>query len=68
MSKIDESISIGVANEGQINVPRENIERWEPKKISIIGSTVFFKQDEQFLSMDRTTFQDIFGSKFYKFK
>jgi hypothetical protein len=59
MSK--ERVSVGVANEGEINLLVEQVKEWVPKNISYIGSTVFFKQGDTYFSMNVVDFKNIFN-------
>ncbi len=58
-----EIISVGVANEGEINLKVELLKTWEPKNIEYIGTTVFFKYDKTFYSMNREDFKKVFNKQ-----
>lgn len=60
MSETKQTVTVGVANEGEINMNIDDLAKHEPKKISYIGSQVFFEHDGVFLSMDLKNFQEIF--------
>jgi hypothetical protein len=62
------NILVGFANDNEQNIPLEIIEKWEPKKISFLGDTVFFKTEENFVSMKKINFCDIFKEKCGKIK
>lgn len=53
-------ITIGVANEGQINVSIDDLKTWVPKNINYFSDTVYFKADNKFYSMKRLDFTKIF--------
>lgn len=56
-----ESIKVGIANEGETNIDIDVLKTWEPKKITHIGTTVFFKNGDTFYSMTRDEFKRIFN-------
>lgn len=53
-------ITIGVANEGQLNVSANDLKDWVPKNISYFSDTVYFKHQDTFYSMKRVDFSNIF--------
>jgi hypothetical protein len=55
-----EMIKVGVANKGETNLDLELIQKWEPKDITYIGTTVFFKNDKTYYSMKQEDFKRIF--------
>lgn len=55
-----DKIMVGVANDGSIIVDTDTIREWEPKKISYMGTTVFFQVEDTFHSMKRSDFEEIF--------
>lgn len=55
------SITLAVANEGERNFDIELVRGWEPKKISYMGSTVFFEYDGTFYSMNTIDFKQLFN-------
>lgn len=56
----NEKIRIGVANEGELDIDLETIKTWEPKNITYIGDTVFFKNGGAYFSMKTINFNNIF--------
>ena len=54
-------ISVGVANEGELNIGIDVVRTWEPKNINYVGDVVFFKQDKTYYSMKRNVFNEIFN-------
>jgi hypothetical protein len=64
MSNLKSVITVGMANEGEMNINIDVIRGWEPKKISYIGTSVFFEVDGSFVSMKRVEFTEIFGIKY----
>lgn len=63
-----QTVTIGVANEGQINVSTDTMSNWQPKKVSYLGTSVFFQVDDVFYSMERKDFEEIFEARTYNFK
>jgi hypothetical protein len=59
MSK--ELVRVGFANEGERNLEVDFVKKWEPKNISYIGDTVFFKNDDTYFSMKTVDFKRIFN-------
>ena len=55
------TVKIGIANEGETNLPIEDVQTWEPKDIHYIGVTAFFKHDKKYYSMTREDFKRIFN-------
>ena len=66
MDNLKSVITVGMANEGEMNVKLDIVKGWEPKKISYMGSSVFFEVDGSFVSMKKLEFTEIFGSRHYK--
>jgi hypothetical protein len=60
---MNESILVGVANDGEIMLPLDVINKWNPEKITFLGDTVFFKVGDRFHSIKRVDFCKIFGEK-----
>lgn len=56
----EQSIKVGVANEGETLLPISVLEKWEPKKITQIGDTVFFKQEDTYYSMKVVDFRELY--------
>ena len=54
------TVRVGFANEGEQNLKVEIVEKWTPKNITYIGSTVFFKHDGSYFSMTIEDFRRIF--------
>lgn len=63
MSKVKETVTLGIANTGEKNFKVEDIINWKPEKISYMGDSVFFQVDETFYSMKRLDFREIFNGK-----
>jgi hypothetical protein len=59
MSK--ELVRVGFANEGERNLEVDFVKKWEPKNISYIGDTVFFKNYDTYFSMKTVDFKRIFN-------
>jgi len=55
-----EVVKVGVANSGEKNLEVDIVEKWEPKEINYIGTTVFFKHIDTFFSMTRDDFKRVF--------
>jgi len=64
MSNLKSVITVGMANEGEMNIKVDVIKGWEPKKISYMGGSVFFEVDGSFVSMKRLEFTEIFGNRY----
>ena len=62
------TVTVGIANEGRRNFNVDEMSNWEPKKITYSGTSVFFKVEDTFYSMDRTDFEEIFKPNTYKLK
>jgi len=56
----NEMVRVGVANEGEVTIPVDVVEKWEPKKITYISDTVFFSVEGVFYSMKTLDFKQIF--------
>jgi hypothetical protein len=63
MSKVKQTVTLGIANTGEKNFKVEDILDWKPEKISYMGDSVFFQVDETFYSMKRLDFREIFNGK-----
>ena len=57
---IEQSIKVGVANEGEIAILVSILEKWQPKNVTQIGDTVFFKQEDTFFSMKAIDFRNLY--------
>jgi len=57
---IEQSIKVGVANEGEIAILVSVLKKWQPKNVTQIGDTVFFKQEDTFFSMKVIDFRDLY--------
>ena len=55
-------VMVGIANMGETSMEIADILKWEPTKISCIGSTTYFKVDDTFYSMTTEDFKTIFTS------
>jgi hypothetical protein len=56
----EQSIKVGIANEGETVLPVSVLEKWEPKNVTQLGDTVFFKQEDIFYSMKVVDFREIY--------
>jgi hypothetical protein len=56
----EETVKVGVANEGEINIPISVVKKWSPVKKSQFGDTVFFKQEDTYYSMKVLDYNKIF--------
>lgn len=56
----EQSIKVGIANEGETVLPVSVLEKWEPKNVTQLGDTVFFKQEDTFYSMKVVDFREIY--------
>jgi hypothetical protein len=57
---IEQSIKVGVANEGEIAILVSVLKKWQPKNVTQIGDTVFFKQEDTFFSMKVIDFRNLY--------
>ena len=57
----EQSIKVGVANEGETVLPVSILEKWEPKNVTQIGDTVFFKQEDTYFSMKVVDFRELYN-------
>lgn len=55
-----QTVSVGVANEGETNLDVDVVKTWTPKEINCFGDTVFFKIEKSFYSMKRNDFIKFF--------
>jgi len=64
----NKNVLVGVANKGEQSMKIEDIKDWNPEKVSFIGTTTYFKDEngDVFYSMDRNEFNNIFGHKLNK--
>jgi hypothetical protein len=58
---VKEFVHVGFANEGERVLEVELVKNWEPKNITYIGDTVFFKHDDAYFSMKIVDFKKIFN-------
>ncbi len=58
---MNDTVLVGIANEGEQRFSIDIIEKWEPKNITYVGETVFFKQDNGYFSMKAIDFRNIFN-------
>ena len=58
---MEETVRVGIANEGEINISLDIIEKWEPTNIKYFSETVFFKVDNTLYSMNIMEFKKIFN-------
>ena len=56
------TVEVAFANEGTQRLKIEIVEKWEPKKISRVGHTIFFEADGTFVSMKTEDYNKIFGT------
>ena len=57
----EETVKVGVANEGELNIAISVVKEWKPTKKSQFGDTVFFKQNDTYYSMKVTDYNKIFS-------
>jgi hypothetical protein len=57
---VEQSIKVGVANEGETILSVSVLKKWQPKNVTQIGDTVFFKQEDTFFSMKASDFRDLY--------
>lgn len=53
-------VKVGMANIGEQFFELEDVKKWEPTKITFVGTAVFFNVDGTFFSMERVDFVNIF--------
>jgi hypothetical protein len=56
----EETVKVGVANEGEINIAISVVKKWSPINKSQFGDTVFFKQGDTYYSMKVLDYNKIF--------
>lgn len=56
-------ITVGVANEGKMNISKDDMLKWKPEKVTYSGNSVFFKVEDVFYSMDRKDFDEVFKAE-----
>jgi hypothetical protein len=57
---IEQSIKVGIANEGEMALPVSVLKEWKPKNVTQIGDTVFFKNEDTFYSMKVIDFKNLY--------
>jgi kynurenine formamidase len=59
------NVLVGVANKSEQSMKVDEIQDWQPEKVSYVGTTTYFKKKDgnTFYSMERSEFNDIFGHK-----
>ena len=57
------TVTVGVANETEKNLPIDEVQKWTPKNVNYFGDTVYFKNDKTYYSMKRLDFDKIFNAK-----
>ncbi len=62
------NVLVGVANQNEQSMKVEDIQEWQPEKVSYVGTTTYFKKKDEntFYSMERMEFNEIFGHKLKK--
>ena len=55
------TVRVGLANEGELDIDLDIVEKWEPTNVNYIGETVFFKADNSYFSMKTIEFRKIFN-------
>lgn len=55
------TVLIGVANEGEMSIEVDQIKNWEVSKITYFSDMVYFKSDNNYYSMKRNDFKQIFN-------
>jgi hypothetical protein len=58
---MDGTVRVGIANEGEINIGLDIVEKWEPTNIKYFSEIVFFKVDNTLYSMNIMEFKKIFN-------
>jgi len=58
---MNDTVLVGIANEGEQRFKIEVVEKWEPTDINYFGDTVFFKHDSSYFSMKTIDFRKIFN-------
>ena len=58
---MNDTVLVGIANEGEQRITIEIVKKWEPTNINQIGDTVFFKQGDTYFSMKTIDFRTIFN-------
>jgi hypothetical protein len=57
----EETVRVGVANEGEITLSVSVVKEWSPTNKSQFGDTVFFKQEDTYYSMKVMDYNKIFS-------
>ena len=57
---IEQSIKVGIANEGEMAILVSVLKKWQPKNVTQIGDTVFFKNEDTFFSMKVIDFKNLY--------
>lgn len=57
---VEQSIKVGIANEGETLLPVSVLKKWQPKKVTQLGDTVFFKNEDTFFSMKVIDFKNLY--------
>jgi hypothetical protein len=62
MSEIKNDVfTLGVANEGEINVKHEELITWKPSKVTHSTGSTLFEHDGKFYSMRFADYKEVFG-------
>jgi hypothetical protein len=57
----DKNVLVGVANEGEISLSVDVLKNWEVSKVSYFSDVVYFKSGDNYYSMKRNDFKEIFN-------
>lgn len=57
---IEQSVKVGIANEGEMAILVSVLKKWQPKNVTQIGDTVFFKNEDTFFSMKVIDFKNLY--------
>ena len=57
---VEQSIKVGIANEGETLLPVSVLKKWQPKNVTQLGDTVFFKNEDTFFSMKVIDFKNLY--------
>ena len=60
MAKSKRTVNVAFANEQPMSLPMEVVEKWEPKNVTRIGTSTFFKVDDTYVSMKSKDYNDIY--------
>jgi hypothetical protein len=63
LDNLNEVVSLGVANDGYINVRVKDLKKWRITNIKRFGSVICFNHNESYYTLPESTYSSIFNTK-----